>query len=126
MNDPHDHNTKKPGKLPGFFISAISLNTSLTVGISTFLSITSLSIWLINIANTFKYIVYTPLWYLDYCFIKTNSDYYINSLDQINYNKNLGLLITLIIAIVFYIATNVVYSIRDIKNKQSWKNPTFF
>ena len=100
-----------------FFISAISLNTSLTVGISTFLSITSLSIWLINIVNTFKYIVYTPLWYLDYCFIKTNSGYYINSLDQINYNKNLGLLITLIIAIVFYIATNVVYSIRDIKNK---------
>ena len=99
-----------------FFISTVSLNTSLTVGITTILGIVAPFLWLLSATGNFNFIVYTPLWYLDCGFMFNNTDLYIESLMDINYNLSMGLIISAIVAIILYIITNIVYIKRDVKN----------
>lgn len=99
-----------------FCLSALTLNTSLTVGVSAVISALGACLWLMSTTGNFKYIVYTPLWYLDCGFIFNNSYLYTESLYNINYTLSTGIIISIIVALVLYIITNIIYIKRDIKN----------
>lgn len=99
-----------------FFLSTVFLNTSLTVGITTVLGIISPFMWLLSVVGNFKYIVYTPLWYFDLGFMFNNSEHYIESLRKMSYNSSTGIIISIVVTLVLYIISNVVYIKRDIKN----------
>ncbi len=99
-----------------FFLTTVTRNTSLTVGITTSLGIISPFLWLLKMAGNFKYIVYTPLWYFDCGFIFNRSDVYIESLDKIDFNLSMGIIISLVVAVLLYIISNVIYIKEDIKN----------
>ena len=66
--------------------------------------------------GNFKQIVYTPLWYFDLGFIFNNSEYYIGSLRKISYSLSTGITISIIVTLILYIITNIIYTKRDIKN----------
>lgn len=99
-----------------FFLSAVTLNTSLTVGIISSLSVVSFFLWIMMITNSFPNIVYTPFWYLDCGYILSNAEFYVDSLRNVSYNLGTGIISSLIISIILYILTNIVYIKRDIKN----------
>lgn len=99
-----------------FFLSAVTLNTSLTVGIISSLSVVSFFLWIMMITNSFPNIVYTPFWYLDCGYILSNAEIYVDSLKNVSYNLGTGIIISLVISIILYILTNIVYIKRDIKN----------
>lgn len=99
-----------------FFLSAVTLNTSLTVGIISSLSVVSFFLWIMMITNSFPNIVYTPFWYLDCGYILSNAEIYVDSLRNVSYNLGTGIISSLIISIILYILTNIVYIKRDIKN----------
>ncbi len=98
-----------------FFLSTISLNTSLTVGIMSGLSVVSFLGWFLGFRYWFPNISYTPFWYLDCGFIFNNSQIYINSLYYGVYDLSTGLIVSIIVTIVLYIISNIVYIKRDIK-----------
>lgn len=99
-----------------FFLSAVTLNTSLTVGIISSLSVISFFLWIMMITNSFSNIVYTPFWYLDCGYILSNAEIYVDSLKNVSYNLEIGIISSLIISMILYILTNIVYIKRDIKN----------
>lgn len=99
-----------------FFLSAVTLNTSLTVGIISSLSVVSFFLWIMMITNSFPNIVYTPFWYLDCGYILSNAEIYVDSLKNVSYNLGTGIISSLVISIILYILTNIVYIKRDIKN----------
>ena len=99
-----------------FFLSAGTLNTSLTVGIISSLSVISFFLWIMMITNSFSNIVYTPFWYLDCGYILSNAEIYVDSLKNVSYNLEIGIISSLIISMILYILTNIVYIKRDIKN----------
>lgn len=99
-----------------FFLSTVFLNTSLTVGISVILGIVSPFMWLLSMPGNFKQIVYTPLWYFDLGFMFSNSQHYIESLKKISYSLSTGIIISIIVIIILYTISNIVYIKRDIKN----------
>lgn len=99
-----------------FSLSTITLNTSITVGVTTVISVLSPILWLLSFFEIFKEIVYTSFWYSDLGFIFNNSYLYIESLMQIFYHWEYGIVLCLIVAIILYVITNIVYIKRDIKN----------
>ena len=99
-----------------FFLSTVTLNTSLTVGIISSLSVVSFFLWIMMITNSFPNIVYTPFWYLDCGYILSNAEIYVDSLKNVSYNLGTGIISSLVISIILYILTNIVYIKRDIKN----------
>jgi len=99
-----------------FFLTTVTQNTSLTVGITTSLGLISPFLWLLKMAGNFKYIVYTPLWYFDCGFILNHSDVYIESLDKIDFNLPMGIVISLIVTFLLYIISNGIYIKKDIRN----------
>lgn len=99
-----------------FFLSTVTLNTSLTVGITTALGIAAPFMWLMSIAGNFKHIVYTPLWYFDLGFMLNNSVHYVESLRKISYSLSTGIIISVIVTIVLYFISNIIYIKHDIKN----------
>lgn len=99
-----------------FFLSTVTLNTALTVGITSVFGIVSPFMWLMSITGNFKQIVYTPLWYFDLGFMLNNSEYYVESLRKISYDLSTGIIISVIVSIVIYIISNIIYINRDIKN----------
>lgn len=99
-----------------FCFSTVSLNTSLTVGVTSALASISACLWLMSAAGNIKSIVYTPFWYLDCGFIYNNSYLYIESLRKINYSLSTGIIVSIIVIIILYIISNVIYNRRDIKN----------
>lgn len=99
-----------------FFLSTVTLNTSLTVGITTILGIVSPFMWIMSVIGNFKQIVYTPLWYFDLGFMLNNSEYYVESLRKISYGLSTGIIISVIVTLILYIISNIVYINRDIKN----------
>jgi len=98
-----------------FFLSTVSLNTSLTVGIMSGLSVVSFVIWFVGFRYWFPNISYTPFWYLDCGFIFNNSQLYMDSLYYGVYELSTGLIISVIVTIVLYIISTIVYIKRDIK-----------
>lgn len=99
-----------------FFLSTVSLNTSLTVGVTVSLGVIAPFLWLLSMTGNFKQIVYTPLWYFDLGFIFNNSERYIESIHNIYYNLSTGIWICLATTVVLYIISNIIYLKRDIKN----------
>lgn len=99
-----------------FCFSTISLNTSLTVGVTSALASISACLWLMSAAGNIKAIVYTPFWYLDCGFIYNNSYLYTESLEKINYSLSTGIIISVIVIFVLYTISNFIYNKRDIKN----------
>lgn len=99
-----------------FFLSTVFLNTSLTVGVTSVIGIVSPFMWLMSISGNFKQIVYTPLWYFDLGFIFNNSEHYVESLRKISYSLSTGIIISVLVTLVLYIISNIVYIKRDIKN----------
>lgn len=99
-----------------FFLSTVFLHTSLTVGVTSVLGIISPFMWLMNMTGNFKQIVYTPLWYFDLGFIFNNSEHYIESLRKVSYSLQEGFNISILITLILYIISNIVYIKRDIKN----------
>ncbi|MBE6146920.1 MAG: hypothetical protein E7168_01140 [Firmicutes bacterium] len=99
-----------------FFLSTVFLNTSLTVGITSVLGIVSPFIWLLSIVGNFRHIVYTPLWYFDLGFMFNNSEHYVESLRKISYDLSTGIIISVVVTLILYTISNVVYIKRDIKN----------
>lgn len=99
-----------------FFLSAVTLNTSLTVGITSIISVLALFIWVLQLANSFKYIVYTPFWYLDSGYIFMNTENYQRSLHAVSYSIKIGIISSIITITVLLLITNIVYLKRDIKN----------
>lgn len=99
-----------------FFLSAVTLNTSLTVGITSIISVLALFIWVLQLANSFKYIVYTPFWYLDSGYIFMNTENYQRSLHAVSYSIKIGIISSIITITVLLLIANIVYLKRDIKN----------
>lgn len=93
------------------FLSTITLNTSVTIGITSSLSIVSLVVWLFGM----KKIIFTPIWYFDCGFMINESYLYLESLRYNYYNINTGIIICLITTVLLYIITNIVYIKRDVK-----------
>ena len=96
-------------------ISVISLNTTLTIGISIILAITSPLLWLL-VKFKMEFLIYTPLPYFDYGMIINNSSLFLNALKYVDFINNLGIIISIITIIICYIFSNVLYIRRDIKN----------
>ncbi len=99
-----------------FFLSVVSLNTSLTVGITSGLATLSICLWLMSVTGNITSIIYTPFWYLDLGFILNNSTRYIESLRNVSYSIPLGILVSIVWTIILYTISNIVYIKRDIKN----------
>ena len=72
--------------------------------------------WLMQFINNFKYIVYTPFWYLDLGYIFMNAENYQLSLKSISYNLGTGIIVSLITTIILLVISNLIYINRDIKN----------
>ena len=96
-------------------ISVISLNTTLTIGISIILAIISPLLWLL-IKFKMEFFIYTPFPYFDYGIILNNSSLFLNALKYVDFNNYLGLIISIITIIICYILSNILYIKRDIKN----------
>lgn len=99
-----------------FFLSTVTLNTSLTVGITSIVSVLGFFMWLMQFVNNFKYIVYTPFWYLDCGYILMNADFYQISLSTSAYSLSTGVIVSIIVTIIMLLFTNIIYIKRDIKN----------
>lgn len=99
-----------------FFLSTVSLNTSLTVGVMSGLAILSPALWMARAIGNFKYIVYTPILYFDSGFILNNSEFFVESLAKVSYSFTTGIWISLIFIILLYVINNIIYIKRDIKN----------
>ncbi len=100
------------------FISTISLNTSLTVGITSVLGVLAPVVWIMSVAGNIKQIVYTPLWYFDCGFMFNNDVHYIETIlfKNVYFDLSTGIISSIIVIIILYIVTNIVYIKRDIKN----------
>ena len=99
-----------------FCFSTVSLNTSLTVGVTSALASISACLWLMSAAGNIKSIVYTPFWYLDCGFIYNNSYLYTESLRKVSYSLTTGIIISIVVIIILYIVSSLIYNRRDIKN----------
>lgn len=101
-----------------FFLSTVTLNTSLTVGTTSIISVLSIIMWLMQLVSNFKYLIYTPFWYLDSGYIFMNTESYQMSLSTVAYSIKTGIIISVITTVVLLLITNIIYSKRDIKNIQ--------
>ena len=102
-----------------FSLSTITLSTSLTASITSILSIISVTIWALisNFNATFlTFLSYTPIPYLGYWFTRYHSRYYIQTISTTPLNDEYGLLISIVVTIVLFLLTILIYNKRDIKN----------
>ena len=79
------------------------------------LSIGSFLIWFIGLYDWFKEIIYMPFWYFDCGFVINNSNFYNLSLGVGLYNIYTGIFVSLVVIIILYLVSNIVYVKRDIK-----------
>jgi len=99
-----------------FLISTITLNTQLTIGIASILTIISPLMWYFIYTYNLKLLAYTPLPYFNFGLIINNHEYFVSSLKIVNVNYYTGLIICTITTIICYIISNLIYTKRDIKN----------
>ena len=101
-----------------FSLSALTLNTGLTVGITTVLGVLAPFLWIANLVGLGgrNMMYFIPL-YFDLGFILNNSEMYIQILDtDVPVVPKIGIILSIIITIILYIITNLIYNRRDIKN----------
>lgn len=99
-----------------FMLSTVTLNTQITVGITTILSIISPIIWFVIYTTKLYFIKYIPIFYFDLGFILNKSKEYSIFLKNTSIDINLGIIVSLICIVVCYFITNIIYIKRDIKN----------
>lgn len=99
-----------------FFLSTVTLSTAITTGITSIISIVSPFLWILGTLSHYKIVVYTPIWYLDCGFIFNDTNQYMSSLVTIFYHWKNGVIISLIVGIILYVLTTLIYIKRDIKN----------
>lgn len=99
-----------------FFLSTVTLNTAVTVGISTLLAIISPIIWIILYTTKYYSIKFTPFLYFDPGFIINNSKEYSFFSKNTNIDLGLGIIVSIVCIIILYTISNIVYTKRDIKN----------
>lgn len=99
-----------------FFLSAITLSTSITVGITSILAILSPIYWFLCANLKCRFLIYTPFLFFDVGFIHSKLEPYTNILKQANISYGRGIIISIVVTIILYGITNIVYTKRDIKN----------
>ena len=99
-----------------FFLSTITLNTALTVGITTILAIVSPIMWILIYSTKLYSMKFVPFMYFDPGFIINNSKEYSYFIKNTSMDFALGIIVSIICIVILYLITNIVYSKRDIKN----------
>lgn len=102
-----------------FSLSTITLSTALTASITSIISILSVAIWsmISNFKLTFlQFLVYTPIPYIDYWFVRYHNLYYIKTIVKTPLNDSYGIIISIILSVLLFILTSLIYNKRDIKN----------
>ncbi len=94
------------------FLSTVTLNTSLTTGVCSLISVLSIVSW--SIVSQYKFLVLTPLMYFDMGYIYTRSDTYMEALTKCNISYTYGIIISILIAALLFVITNIIYNKRDI------------
>ncbi len=99
-----------------YMLSTITLNTSLTVSVSTLLAILSPAMWFLISKLKLVFLVYTPFPYFDITIMKNKSEYYLNTLAIVPTNQLLGYIICFITIIICYYISYKFYLKSDITN----------
>lgn len=102
-----------------FSLSTITLSTALTASLTSIVSIFSITIWamIANFGARFLTVLsYTPIPYLDYWFVRYSNNYYIRTISSTPLSDNYGLIISLVVSIVLFLITVLIYNKRDVKN----------
>lgn len=99
-----------------FFLSAITLNTAVTVGITTLLPIGSLFLWKLCSMLKLKLLLYMPFIYYDSGFIFFKSEHFCECIKYFDVSLKQGVVISLITIMILYFITTIVYKNNDIKN----------
>ena len=99
-----------------FFLSTITLSTSITVGVTSVLAILTPIYWFLCSNLKCKFLIYTPFLFFDVGFIHGKYEPYTTVLKQIDISYGRGIIISVLVTLFLYIMTNIVYIKRDIKN----------
>lgn len=99
-----------------FFISTITLNTALTVSLTSVFTIMTPILYYLCSRYNLNFLAYTPFMYFDCGFIHDNQELYTNILQKTDINIGIGIFSSIITIVVLYIITNIIYIKRDIKN----------
>lgn len=98
-----------------FCLSTVTLNTALTVGITTMLGVLSPVFWFLTSNLGFNFLVYTPFLYFDSGFIINNTYFYSMAFRNVDFGLNTGIIISLVLIVILYFVSNIIYIKRDIK-----------
>ncbi len=96
--------------------STITLSTNVTAGIILIVTVLSPWFWQLICQLHLKFLVYTPLPYIDLAQIQEYNSSYLFSLTLVKISQNLGLIVSIITIILCYGISHIVYVKRDIKN----------
>lgn len=99
-----------------FFLSTITLNTSLTVGVTTILAIISPILWYFCDSLKIKTLVYIPFLFFDTGFIHGRLQPFVSMLKWVDISYVVGIFSSVVVTIILYVVTNIIYSRRDVKN----------
>lgn len=101
-----------------FFLSAVTLNTSVTTSVTSIFGILPLLLWYLcsNVGSVFLVFTKTPFLYFDCGFLFGKQEFYMNLLKKVDIRLEQGIIVSLITVVVFYALTNYIYIKRDIKN----------
>lgn len=99
-----------------FMLSTITLNTTITIGVSMILVMISPFLWhFIQLLNL-KILAYTPIPYLMFSQVINLSEGYLKTLDICNLSVSYGIIISIVTIGICYSISHYVYTKRDIKN----------
>lgn len=99
-----------------FFFSSITLNTQVTVGITTILSILSPILWFCCYNFHFYLPIHTPFLYFDCGMIFLKSNFYLETSKFVPVSLSCGIGICIVTTILLYLITNMIYIKKDVKN----------
>lgn len=94
------------------FLSTVTLNTSLTTGVCSLISILSVISW--YLISHIKMLIVTPLIYFDTGFIYMRSRTYMEALTQVDISYSYGIVISILVTLILFIITTIIYNKRDI------------
>lgn len=94
------------------FLSIVTLNTSLTTGVCSLISILSVVSW--YLISHIKMLILTPLIYFDTGFIYMRSRTYMEALTQVDISYSYGIIISISVTLILFIITTIIYNKRDI------------
>ena len=98
------------------FLSAITLNTSITTSTTSVIAILSMFNWYICYKFDIKVLAYIPFTILDMGFIHDKIQEYTNIFKVMDFNYGIVIIISIILTLIMYLITAIIYSKRDSKN----------